>query len=80
MTQEAIDKMKVDRATVKQALDTTRAEKASVVLNFQQIEDELTGILRDIERKCDHRMPDGTSADDGGFMYGSCRICGKLFD
>jgi len=30
----------------------------------------LTKIKEEKEKLCDHRWPDGTSADDGGFMCG----------
>jgi len=41
----------------------------------KQVED-LKRLVKINQNICDHRLPDGSSADDGGFMFGSCTICG----
>lgn len=36
---------------------------------------EITGGIRAIRDRCDHRLPDGRSALEGGFMMRQCIIC-----
>lgn len=38
--------------------------------------DDLDSQIDAVRRQCSHTYPDGISADDGGFMFGMCKICG----
>ena len=42
---------------------------------LQRIEDRERSILQ----RCDHLLPDGQSAIEGGFAYNYCTICSRLF-
>lgn len=49
----------------------------------EKIEEEIKdqeGILTNLQRSCDHTLPDGTSAAKSFdfFGYASCSICGKI--
>ena len=73
MNQEYIDYVNRRKAYIREA-------EIEAGLQKQQLEARLAAMrigFNQLTATCDHRLPDGTSADDGGFI-GACTVCGNI--
>lgn len=74
MTQKQIELIRLMQESVNKA---RREMESEVKIANAKLATQLRN-LRDLRETCDHVFPDGKSADDGGFMFGTCLICGAV--
>lgn len=65
MTQDQID-----------SLLNHRAQLDLLQKNYQRRKTVLYNRRKALLETCDHKLPDGTTAVEGGFLLGRCTICG----
>lgn len=68
------EKIKDDKA-VEEAL-VKKLDHAKEIYNYSR--KALDDFRNKRCRQCDHCLPDGTGAGDGGFAYQRCTICGEF--
>jgi len=64
MTQDQIDEIKRLEDQKYRLWDRYKAE-----------EESLRKRIRELDDRCDHKYPDGSSAVEGGMFCSTCRIC-----
>lgn len=75
MTQQQIDGIKTYRQVREDEMENIDNQTDVLRKRKEQLEEECFDL--DARFQCDHLLPNGKSAGDGGCLYSHCTICGS---